>query len=807
MATKITDLHPDFEYQQRRLCSLMLPPVGIMGGQAPWGFTTPNSALMDGVDDYFSRTPAGAGTLTKHSTIVVLKRNIFGTYQGIFSSTATCQCYYNTTNDTIVWAEGGGSRTVTNVFRDTQYTILEFIWDSGNATAADRMKVRINGEDATYSATTDPALNASSAWNSTGVHNIGRTQHVASQYLGAYLSLFAFLNNTLLDPTDYLVSTGPTAELKAFKSLVDAAGTNSCYLDFSNGADLGEDQSTNGSDWTNNGSITQSIDTASDYQGGEQGSGLTFSAINYSAPGAPTNGNRTATGDTGSSNNEGALGTLYFDVEENWWIEFDVDAIGSISFLGLADKSIVPTDGTDNQVVATSGTVALYRSDSGNFTSGGVSGSAYGATYTTGDVIGVHISGGSVTFYKQTGGTGSFVSQGVAVSGLTGFWTINACGYGTPQWTIRVFESEWGNGSPPTGAKSINTANLTKSETIVSDHFSVTAYAGTIATTGTQEVDTGLTNANAIIIKNRTTARDWHWYDTLFGYANGYWSSNTAGGYTTSAGNGYASGQSAGTVTLTSGGTDALNVAKTSNNYIMYAFNLPDSETNTDGDISCEWIWNATLGVAIGKYTGNGSASQTIGIPSALQALGAPFMCWSKETTDGDHPAVYHEGYGVGYGYLNLPNAFTTTANKWPVAPSSTVINLTNQVEVNQSTKVHILWVFWETDLCKKVQYEGNSNADGAVAYFGGASVWMLQKNADAATNWHLTDNVRDTENVIDKGLYANLSAAEFTFTMHDVLTNSVKLRTSSSAFNVNTNIGVAIVQPPPAGAGQLRAK
>ena len=83
-----------------------------------------------------------------------------------------------------------------------------------------------------------------------------------------------------------------------------------------------------------------------------------------------------------------------------------------------------------------------------------------------------------------------------------------------------------------------------------------------------------------------------------------------------------------------------------------------------------------------------------------------------------------------------------------------------------------------------------------------------MQKDADAATNWHITDSVRSPTNVVDKLVYANLSNAEATFTMHDFMATGKKLRTSSAGFNVNTNVGFAFVDPiskPKAAQGRAR--
>lgn len=791
--------------------SIVRVPFSLTGGAA-WGYTVNNSALFDGSTGYLSRTPGSASNRNTLTLSMWVKKwgfspSINDVFFGAGTSSGSWDLLYFNNNNTMALANGGVSPFITSrAFRTTSWNHYCFAWDTTDGTAADRIKLYINGvRDTNFSSTSNYSASENLEINNNVAHYISYLHGTAGRETPFYLAECVLIDGQALDPTSFGES-----DIYGNWNPIDCSGltfgTNGFYLKFENGAALGEDSSGNGNNWTVNGTITQSNDVPTDFQNGSQGDALTFSSIYYSAPNAPTNGNKTATGDTGSANNEGALGTLYFDVTENWWVEFVVNAVGSLSFLGLADTSVVPTAGTDNQVNGTgAGSVALYRSDTGNFINGsGVSGSAYGATYTTSDVIGVHISGGAVTFYKQTGGTGSFVSQGVAVSGLSGYWTINACGYGTPSWTLRVLESDWGNGSPPTGAKSINTANLTKSEDIRSEHFNTVLYNGngTVIGSGGNAVSGVGFSPNFVWIKNRTPGAYSHGiFDTLRGATKYVHPNLTSQEYTDA--ESLATFDADG---FTVGNGNFVNNA--SNTFVAWCAKLPNSETNSSGTISVDWIYNATLGMAVGNYTGTGSVG-TLGLPTINGT--APFMAITKRLDGTSTWVVYNEGVASNpetyYMIFNTTAAKVDASISWnDTAPTSSVFTIGTDTSLNTLNGIYNIIVFWETNLCKKVKYEGNSNADGPVWYANGKPVWMLQKDADAVTNWHITDSVRDTANVIDKGLYVNLSNAEFTFTMHDFLSTGVKLRTSSAGFNVNTNIGVAFVNPPPAGPGQLRS-
>lgn len=97
-----------------------------------------------------------------------------------------------------------------------------------------------------------------------------------------------------------------------------------------------------------------------------------------------------------------------------WYWEITVNATAE-HMNGIANSSATLDRVSGNYADETSGNVYLYWTD-GNKTSGGGTAPAYGATYASGDVIGVamDMDGGTITFYKNNS------SQGQAFSGITG---------------------------------------------------------------------------------------------------------------------------------------------------------------------------------------------------------------------------------------------------------------------------------------------------------------------------------------------------------------------------------------------------
>ena len=77
--------------------------------------------------------------------------------------------------------------------------------------------------------------------------------------------------------------------------------------------------------------------------------------------------------------------------------------------------------------------------------------------------------------------------------------------------------------------------------------------------------------------------------------------------------------------------------------------------------------------------------------------------------------------------------------------------------------------------------YTGNGSTDGPFVYTGFRPRWILFKNSSNAAPWNIFDTARDTYNVVENGLLANSSNAEFSGTDRcDILSNGFKLKAGS---------------------------
>ena len=82
--------------------------------------------------------------------------------------------------------------------------------------------------------------------------------------------------------------------------------------------------------------------------------------------------------------------------------------------------------------------------------------------------------------------------------------------------------------------------------------------------------------------------------------------------------------------------------------------------------------------------------------------------------------------------------------------------------------------------------YTGNGSADGPFVYTGFRPAFLLARRSDATQNWIIVDGERSPSNVVNKGIYADLTNAEQTSNRCDFLSNGFKIRTNNGELNTN---------------------
>ena len=225
--------------------------------------------------------------------------------------------------------------------------------------------------------------------------------------------------------------------------------------------------------------------------------------------------------------------------------------------------------------------------------------------------------------------------------------------------------------------------------------------------------------------------------------------------------------------------------------------------SNTDGDVTSTVSANTTAGFSISSYTGNATSGTRVG-----HGLGvAPKVIFVKCTsTNSTNWIVYTAATGnTHWMYLNATNAAGANSGAWNnTSPTPSVFSLGNDGDVNGSGRTYIAYCFAEkTGYSKFGSYTGNGNADGTFVYTGFKPAFVMVKASSSSSyDWIILDNKRDTFNVADASLYANLSNAEATSNDTDFLSNGFKLKSTAAGNNGNgtTYIYMAFAEAPLVG-------
>jgi hypothetical protein len=229
--------------------------------------------------------------------------------------------------------------------------------------------------------------------------------------------------------------------------------------------------------------------------------------------------------------------------------------------------------------------------------------------------------------------------------------------------------------------------------------------------------------------------------------------------------------------------------------------------SNTQGDITSTVSANTTSGFSIITYTGTGSAG-TIGHGLG----GTPDFWMTKARSETRAWYGWHTGINLGQVVnFNSTNAASTDTSLFTSnAPTSTVYNVGTSVGTNNSGITFVTYAFRSIKGFSKFgSYTGNGNDDGSFIYTGFKPAFVMFKNTSAAGDWTIQDSGRDTYNLADARLYANLNNTENDGTLGvDFLSNGIKIRTSSAGWNTsgNTYIYMAFAKAPLVGTNNIPA-
>jgi hypothetical protein len=410
---------------------------------------------------YLSRTAGTPTNNLKWTYSVWLKRGVLSVGQHLLNGgtgTSASEDYLHFLgSDKLSFYQGNATTTIiaTNaVFRDpAAWYHIVLVYDSAQATSTNRLFIYVNGVSQSFSSATYPTLNQSTNINASGVlQRISSRTYAADEGFDGYMAEVNFIDGQALTPSSF----GTINSYGVWQPITygGSYGNNGFYLPFTNTTStttLGYDFSPQGNNWTtNNISLTagSTYDSMTDVPTLTSATAANYCVMNplvqrWSQPNtAYADGNLKVS--TTSANSAYSLGTISQSTGKYYW-EVTVVAIGTTAIgIGVGDSLVQNTTLTNT---------VQYLS-SGSKTVGGSS-TAYGASFTTNDVIGValDLTGSSVTFYKNNTSQGSIGLP--STTDITAFQDIN-----TPANLAVNFGQRPFTYTPPSGFVALNTYNL-----------------------------------------------------------------------------------------------------------------------------------------------------------------------------------------------------------------------------------------------------------------------------------------------------------------------------------------------------------
>ena len=762
--------------------------------------------LRSSASAYLNRTYTSAATNNNIQTVSIwTKRGTLGSaivlHMGYSNASNYCYSVFNSDNTfSFNYTSAGTSYILqtSQVFRDpaTWYHIV-VVFDSTQATAANRVKIYVNGTQVTaFASASYPSQNNNSFFAVIGTTSSIGAYNNSSNYYDGYMAEFNFIDGQALTPTSFGAFNATTGVWQPIK-YTGTYGTNGFYLNFSNNAStttLGYDTSGNGNNWTtNNISLTagSTYDSMTDVPTLTSATAANYATLNpIFTPTTSSTSNMTLTNGNlswiGNGSTDACSRSTIGMTSGKFYCEFTITQKNSAIQDGIG-IAYTQSDSTRTYGV-------IYRNDGTQCVNNSVS--SYGSSYTTGDVIGVAVdsTNNTVTFYKNNTSQGAISFTPTTAVFFSSYSTNNSSPFaGTVNFGQQPFTY-----TPPTGFVALNTYNL-PTPTIKNGaaYMAATTYTGTgstLSVLNSNNTTIGTTfTPDLVWIKSRSNALDHKLTDSVRGATKALISDSTAaettdsGGVTAFNSNGF-------TV-----GTTAQYNANSSVTYVGWQWlaGAGSSSSNTNGSITSTVSVNATAGFSVVSYTGNATAGATVG-----HGLGvAPAMIIVKDRSTATSWAVYHQSVGAtGYLLLNGTQATTTSAQEWNnTAPTSSVFTVGNSSSNSNQSGSNIAYCFAPIKGYSAFgSYTGNGSSDGPFVFTNFLPRWVMIKRTDSTSDWYIWDTSRDTYNVESATLLADTSGAETSATSIDGLSNGFKCR-SSTVVNASggTYIFAAFAQNP----------
>ena len=370
---------------------------------------------------YLSKTFGTATNRKKWTFSAWIKRSTHSVGEAIFSSYS---------EDTTSWysriADNGNGRFDFTEYSGSAYTInlrtnalqrdvngwyhIVWMYDSAQATASDRVKYYINGEQITsWSVETYPSQNQESGINKAQAHAIGKNlANPDGYYFDGYMAHFHFCDGYAYDASAFGEYDATTGIWKPITEPSVTYGNNGFFLKFENSGSMGLDSSGNANNFTVSGNLIQTVDTPSNVF-------VTFNPLDTTRTSSATplfqNGNTTA---YNAASDGSYLASAMAVNKGKWYAEFKVGAGANTRNFGILDvTSSLAYIGHPTSGSATNSYAYNSLAGGGLLRDGNTEIASSVGTTTNGDIVSVMIDLDSATK------TIKFQKNGVDLSGTT----------------------------------------------------------------------------------------------------------------------------------------------------------------------------------------------------------------------------------------------------------------------------------------------------------------------------------------------------------------------------------------------------
>ena len=727
------------------------------------------------------------------------------------------------------------------LFRDpSAWMHIVLAFDSTQSTAADRNKVYFNGVQYTdwVTDTTNATLNYDWVVNTSGytlfVGSGGASEGNSWYPFDGYIAEYVFIDGTQYAATDFAETVNGVWQPKDPSGLT--FGNNGAYLKFESSGNLGNDSSGNNNDFAVTGVAAhdQMGDSpTSSATDGNGGNFMTYNGAYIGANNALAEGNLKSTG-SAAGNNSGTFGML----TGKWYWECRAETVSAYGpTFGIGQSGRGNTDGEYD--------IITWQTQAGQMYGGGGYPVGMGTITVTSTGVTSLSSGDILSFWLDCdnrklwiGKNGTIPNSGNVATGAnpqaswsttptSRYFTATCQNVGSGVGVLNAGQNPSFNGAITAGtATDKNGFGLFKYDPSGTDFIACCAANIPISS----QIDPAQTSSDypqklfspLIWTGDGSTSRaitglgfqpDWLWFKSRSSaFSNRLY--DTTRGIASNGGKRLFTNTTGAEVDQTSGqdisavGTDGFTMGASSNLY--------NNDTNSGG-LNVGWLWRANGGTTVSNSTGSLSVTQQVD-PSGSFSIStyngdggtdtighglssAPTMVIVKQRNGVNNWAVYAKGAGATkYAYLDTDAAFGTAAMWQNTAPSSSLVYLGDNNEVNAGGRTYVAYCFADTEgYCKSGSYYGNANTDGTFVYTGFKPSFMMCKPL-VVGNWRIQDTKRSPFNVADKTLFPNHSNAEQSYYSDniDILSNGFKMRASDSNYNqATTFVYLAMAENP----------